>query len=74
MNVFSVDWLYAWRWVAAIALGFFVGANTGLLFAAAIPFVYGVGNLLTGIVLMAVFSILYYLERKAGKMQSLRNE
>ena len=69
MNVFSVGWLYAWRWVAAILLGAFAGVNIGLLFAGGVPFIPGVLNVVFSAILIVVFSVLYYLERQAGLQQ-----
>lgn len=66
MKYITVGWLYAWRWLAAMLLGGFLGWSLGALFSGMISFVPGVINIIIGVLLACVFSILYYLERRAG--------
>lgn len=62
----SVGWLYAWRWIAAVTLGAVEGLNIGLLLTGGVPFFFGIINVVGGVVIISLFSIVYYLERKAG--------
>lgn len=63
---FSVGWLYAWRWLAAMILGAFEGWSIGTLFSGLVPFIPSIVNIIFGATLIVAFSVLYYLERKAG--------
>ena len=66
LSFVSVGWLYAWRWIAAITLGAVEGLIIGLLLSGGVPFFFGIINVGGGVIIIGLFSIVYYLERKAG--------